>query len=84
LWGRVFSRDVFLPRQQRRNRRRRRRIPPRRLEHDRLRLYVDTAQLLGDERAVRFIAHDDGRRGRGHGTRAQHRLLEQRPLGDQR
>ena len=46
-------------RRMRRQRDRRRGVAPRRLEHDRARLAVDRAQLLGHQKAVRLVAHHD-------------------------
>jgi hypothetical protein len=57
-------------------------IPTRGFEDDRLRRDSDLAKLLGDKKAMRFVANDDGGlRPVTERPRSQQRLLEQRALG---
>ena len=63
---------------------RRRGVASDRLEDLRARRRVDRAQLLGDEEAVLVVAHDGRRLGAGEPAEPLDRLLQHRPLGDER
>ena len=63
---------------------RRRGVAPDRLEDLGTRRRIDRAQLLGDEEAVLVVAHDRRRLGAGEPAQPLDRLLQHRPLGDER